>query len=216
MPQQIEKSNGVVEDLMPKQAFERRFAFIEDDTLKKNIAIAFEYIVFLIEMASKEEHKKLIRSSLYKNMLVYTGSIVEACLAYVVCEHIKNGKLRISKVSPLIWKEEAQGIIHALSKQRRIRYVIEHSNYEDISNSTNFIDINKACLRGNILNEREYEIAEEIRKTRNKIHVSALKNIDNSYNKADLDIFFEKAGTIITKVEKKLTPRKRKNAHSSR
>ncbi|OGY30678.1 MAG: hypothetical protein A3C02_01980 [Candidatus Andersenbacteria bacterium RIFCSPHIGHO2_02_FULL_45_11] len=189
---------------MPKQAFERRFAFIDDDTLKKNIAIAFEYIIFLIDTASKECHKKLIRSSLYKNMLVYTGSIVEACLAYALCEYIRKGKLQTSQISPAIWKEEAQGIIHTFSKQRQIRYVIEHADYADITNSTNFIDINRACLRGKILNQEEYNVAEEIRMARNKIHVSALKDIDNSYTKEDLDLFFAKANKIITKVEKKL------------
>lgn len=45
MTQNQEKSEEVIDELMPKEAFEKRFSFINNDTLKKNIAIAFEYIV---------------------------------------------------------------------------------------------------------------------------------------------------------------------------
>lgn len=204
MPQEIEKNDSVVDDLMPKEAFERRFAFIDNDTLKKNIAIAFEYIIFLIETASKEGHKKLIKSSLYKDALLYTGTIVEACLLHVLIKYVSKKKLQKSKVLSPDWKEEAQGIIHLFNKKRRIRYIIEHLVYEDVKSSANFVEINRACLRGHILTREEYSIAEEIREARNKIHVSALINIDNSYKKEYLDNFFDKANKIIKKVEKKL------------
>jgi len=204
MPPEKVKSDSVVDDLMPKEAFERRFAFIDDDTLKKNIAIAFEYVVFLIETASKEGHKKLIKSSLYKDAPVYSGTVVEVCLTHALLKYLAANKLQKSKVLSPEWKEEAQGVIHSFSKKRRIRYIIEHLTYEDIRSSSNFIQINRACFRGHILNKKEYEIAEEIREARNKIHVSALKNIDNSYKKEDLDKFFEKATRVISKAEKKI------------
>lgn len=189
---------------MPKQVFEKRFAFINDDTLRKNIAIAFEYIVFLIETADEEQHKKLIRSSIYKDILVYTGTIVEACLAHALHQYIEAGKLKTSRVVEPEWKEEAHGIIYAFNSKRRIRHVIEHKVFENITDSTHFLIINRACLRGRILNQKEYAIAEEVRITRNKIHVFALKNIDNTYSKEDLDKFLGKVTKIITKVEKKL------------
>lgn len=199
-----EKSDSVVDDLKPEEVFERRFAFIDNDTLKKNIAIAFEYIVFLIETASKEGHKKLIKSSLYKDVLVYMGTVVEACLTHALLKHLSENRLQKSKVLSPEWKEEAQGVIYSFSKKRKIRYVIEHLTYEDIRSSSNFVEINRACFRGHILNKKEYEMAEEIREARNKIHVSALKNIDNSYKKEDLNKFFEKATKVISKAEKKI------------
>lgn len=204
MQLESEKSESIVEDLMPKQTFERRFAFIDNETLKRNIAIAFEYIVFLIAVAGEEKHKRLIRSSIYKDILVYTGTIIEACLAHVLEKYIAAGKLSKSKVLVPKWKEEASGVIHNFNKKRRIRYVTEHLIHEDMTDTTHFVEINRACLRGKILTQKEYEIAEEIRTRRNKLHMYALKNIDNSYSKEDLDEFFEKATVIIDKVEKKL------------
>lgn len=88
MTQNESENNDVIEGLMPKEAFERRFSFIDNDTLKKNIAIAFEYIVFLISTASMEGHKPLIRSSLYKDAVVYTGTVIEACLCYTLKKHV--------------------------------------------------------------------------------------------------------------------------------
>jgi len=91
------ENNTSVNELMPKETFERRFSFVEDDTLKKNIAIAFEYIVFLINAAGKENHKRLIRSSLYKDATVYTGIIVEACLCYVLIKYLQPTNCRRQK-----------------------------------------------------------------------------------------------------------------------
>lgn len=185
------KSDAVIDELMPKEAFERRFAFINDETLKKNIAIAFEYIVFLIDTAANEDHRKLIRSSLYKDATVYTGTVVEACLSQ-------------ARVLSSLWKEESQGVIYKISSKKRIRYVIEHSDYKKIRPSSDFIVINRACFKTRILTKKEFELAEEIRTCRNKIHVTALAEIDNSYSKETLDAVFDKARKIIDKVEKKL------------
>ncbi len=204
MQPKSEKSDSSLQELILKKTFETRFVFIRDDTLRKNIAIAFEYILFLVETTNKEDHKKLIRSSLCKDILIYTGTIVEACLAHALHTYIQHGKLRKSDILDLIWKEESSGIIYAFSQKHRIRHITERAIYKDTNNVTNFIDINRACLRGHILSKKEYEIAEEIRTTRNKIHVFALKDIDNSYTKEDLDAFLAKATKIITKIEKKL------------
>lgn len=205
MKQSEEKSDEIIDELMPKETFEKRFSFITNDTLKKNIAIAFEYIVFLIDTAGKESHKQLIRSSLYKDATVYTGTIVEACLCHVLLKYFSANKLQKVKVLTPAWKEEGQGLIHEFTKKKRIRYVVEHTSYEDIRDSSNFIEINRACLRGKILSEKEYKIVEEIRIARNKIHVSGLKEIDNSYSKEKLDEIFNKASKIIKKIEKKLS-----------
>jgi hypothetical protein len=205
MKQNEEKSDEIIDELMPKETFEKRFSFITNDTLKKNIAIAFEYIVFLIDIAGKENHKQLIRSSLYKDATVYTGTIVEACLCHALFKYFSANKLQKTKVLTPEWKEEGQGLIHEFNKKKRIRYVIEHMNYEDIKDSSNFIEINRACLRGKILSKKEFDLAEEIRTARNKLHVSGLKEIDNSYSKEKLDEIFNKANKIIRKVEKKLS-----------
>jgi len=189
---------------MPQEAFERRFAFIEDDTLRKNISIAFEYVIFLLDAAGKDGIKGLIKSSLYKDALLYTGTIVEACLVHTVLKCLEKDKRKKSKFLNHVWKEESHGIIHIFSKKRRIRYVTEHSVAEEIKRSTNFVEINRACKRGGILSKKEFEIAEEIREARNRIHVSGLKDIDNNYSKESLDAFFAKTTKIITKIEKKL------------
>lgn len=204
MTQNDQKDNPIFEGLMPKEAFEKRFSFVKDDTLKKNIAIVFEYIVFLINAASKESHKPLIRSALYKDIVVYTGTVVEACLCHVFIKYLLANKLQKTKVLTPIWKVGAEGLIYRFTKKKRIRYVIENLSYEDIKDSSNFVEINRACLRAKILSKNEYKLAEEIRIARNKIHVSALKEIDNSYSRETLNAIFGKATIIIKKVEKKL------------
>lgn len=204
MTQKEIENKDIINGLSPKKAFERRFSFVDDDTLKKNIAITFEYIIFLIKTASAEGYKPLIRSSLYKDATVYTGTVVEACLSYVLKKYLAKYPGQKSNVLGKEWKTKEQGIIHEFSKKRRIRYVIEQLVSVDIGNSPMFVVVSRACLRAKILLPKEFTLAEEIMNARNKIHVSALKEIDNSYNKEMLDAIFNKANRIIKKVEKKL------------
>lgn len=204
MIQKNEKNDDIIDGLMPKEAFERRFSFIDNETLKKNIAIAFEYIVFLIDAASKESHKPLIRSSLYKDAVVYTGTIVEACLCYVLMEYISKKKTKKAKILNLVWRTESEGTIHKFNSKKRIRYIIESLKYNDIKKNPDFMEVNRVCRKAKIISEKEFELVEDIRIARNKIHVSGLKEIDNSYSKEKLEAIFDKANKIIRKVEKKL------------
>ena len=96
MPVESPDSKQVINNLMPQEAFERRFAFVEDDTLRKNISIAFEYVIFLLDTAGKDGIKGLIKSSLYKDALVYTGTIVEACLVHAVLKCLEKNKRKKS------------------------------------------------------------------------------------------------------------------------
>jgi len=85
------------------------------------------------------------------------------------------------------------GGIDVVAEQNGIKHYIQCKKF-----------INRACLRGKILSKKEFAIAEEIRISRNRIHVSGLKEIDNLYSKEQLDAIFDKANKIIRKVEKKL------------
>lgn len=190
---------------MPREIIEKRFYFIKDDTLKKNISIAFEHIIFLIDIASKEHYGKLIRSSLYKDATVYTGTIVEACLYHILDKFLESGKIKKKKISAPQWKEISHGLIHEFSKKKRIRYVVENLSEQNFKINSNFVEVNRACLRGKILTGKEFKISEEIREARNRIHVSGLKEIDNTYSKEKLDEVFSKASVLIKKIERKLS-----------
>ncbi|MDO8511859.1 MAG: hypothetical protein Q7S57_01185 [bacterium] len=150
---------------------------------------------------------------MYKDATVYTGTVVEACLLYVLTKYLTLNKVSKSKVLTPIWKEEASGIIYDFSKRRRIRHIREKLSNESLKDSVNFIEINRACKRLKILSKKEFELAEEIRTARNKIHVSGLKEIDNSYSKEQLDAIFNKANKIIRKVEKKIRKTKKRHFH---
>lgn len=82
--------------------------------------------------------------------------------------------------------------------------IIEQLKAADLGNSPMFNIINRVCLRAKILSQKEFSMAENIMRARNKIHVSALTEIDNSYDQEKLNQIFEQARKIINKVEKKI------------
>lgn len=69
---------------IPDQSkLEERFAFIKDDTLRTNIVITFRYIIFLIELEQKQQLPGPIIYTIYKDMIVQTGTVVESCVHYI-------------------------------------------------------------------------------------------------------------------------------------
>lgn len=201
----VERSpSDVLDDLNPREKFEKRFSFVSEETTRKNIAIAFEYIVFLIAVADQDGHRSLIKSSLYKDAVIYTGIIIESCLNYVLRSYISSSRIKLNKIQQKEWVVKENGIIYKLNSKRRIRYVIEEHIFLSLKKSLQFVEINKACLDGGILTKKEFELADGIREARNKLHIMGLKQLDNTYTKEKLDKTFKNALVILTKVEKKI------------
>lgn len=79
--------------------------------------------------------------------------------------------------------------------------VIKHKQFERLEDNTQFIALNKVAYRSKIFNKEVFEFAEKIRMTRNRIHLAGLKEIDDFYQKKDIDETFVIAKKVLDRIE---------------
>lgn len=183
-----------------------RFSFIEDETLRINIAISFQYIVFLIALIDElEAEETTISSSVYKNMIVQTGTIVESCIHYCLKTCIEKGKIKSSDVMPEYWVVKNIKKIYEISQEEIAIGAIRFKQIEHLTNKTPSVAVNKASKKAGILSEELFVKVEKLRELRNKIHLSGLQMVDGSYDKADSEEAFNIASEVITAVEEKIS-----------
>jgi len=64
--------------------------------------------------------------------------------------------------------------------------------------------LNRACKRAKILNNILFEEVEELRERRNKIHLAGLTEVDDFYEKKDIQKAFDTAFKVLTLVQGRL------------
>lgn len=196
--------NRVIRHIPSQKVLEKRFSFIKNPILKTNLAIAFRYIIFLISLESEATLPGVISYSLYKDIILYTAAIVESCIHHCLKECIDCGEIKSSDVMPYEWKDSECSELYKISEDRRVCGVIRYRKSERFSTQTQFKTLNEVALRAKIFNRTLFDKVERLRKKRNRVHLAALKKVDDFYEKKDVQNAFDIAKVIIEKVEIKL------------
>ena len=196
-------------DKIPSVEFlEDRFVFITDTALRQNLAINFQYIIFLI---SSEEEKDLpgpVSYSIFKNIILYTASIVEGVLHYTLERMIKAGKIiedEVMPISPEKWKWLDVKELYSIDKNTAVCGGKRIRDKEKLSRNTQFITIIRAAAKAEIIDETLKISIDNLRELRNRIHLAGLSHVDNEYGKRDIEAQFEIASVVLDIAEKKLT-----------
>lgn len=195
--------NNIVFNLPSQESLEGRFSFIQDDTLRANIVIAFRYIYFLISLEEEQELPGPISYSLYKDMIVHTASIVESCAYYTLKSFLDAEIIKSTDVMGWEWKEDSTTILMEHDEKQAVG-MLRHKAYKRFGSHVGFKQLNDALKKAEIHTKTSYECAEELRETRNKIHLAGLDEIDDTYSKSDVDRYFNNARKVLDRFEKKL------------
>lgn len=201
--EKTEKTNDEDEHLVRSSVtdWETRFSFIDNENLRINTALAFQYITFLIAVKDKEEAEgTTVGSSINKNLIIYTASIVEGCLHYCLKKYIELGKTTNEKLFKKELKHtktqkvfpDSDGFFCASIGQE-----IQPEYREDLQ----FIELNRLCKKCNILTETLFDQSEALRIDRNNIHLSNIGAIEKVYRKKDVQEAFTTASKIIGRIE---------------
>ena len=79
---------------------ENRFLFFENEVLRKNLAINLQYIIFLIQQEEEHDLRGTITYSLYKNLILYTTSIIEGLLIHTYKKLLDKGDINPNVMKP--------------------------------------------------------------------------------------------------------------------
>lgn len=168
-------------DLPLVDLLDSKFDFIKNQTLKDNISISIQYILFLMQITRNEGNQGSIVYSIYKNIIIYLASIVESILHFTLKEGINNSLILEYKVFNSIDKYENPKTIYKIDENRSIVGAEKTKVFEKLKDTTQFITINRACKRAGIVNNILFERLEKLRDERNKVHLAGLNKVDNFY-----------------------------------
>ncbi len=197
--------NDAVCHIPSQNILERRFSFVDNKILRTNIAIAFRYIIFLLTLESETKLPGAISYSIYKDVILYTATIIESCIHYCLRKSINSETVKSSSIMPWDWKDSKCVNLYKISKEEKVCGVVRHKASEKFSHHTQFQTLNRAALKAGILNKTLFDKAENLRQKRNRIHLAGLKKSDDFYEKKDTQEAFEKAKVILERIEKKLS-----------
>lgn len=190
------------------EVLETRFSFVDNETLRENIVIYFRYIIFLLNL-SEEQNVDTLKYTIYKDIIIYTASIVESLLEYAVNREVLLGRADKNVMGYSKKSTQVGRVKHECNDMHdEVIEVVQTRKYHKLGSGDriDFKDITSAAKKAGILSTALYDKAENLRKKRNTIHLSTLtKSSDDYFEKSDVDNAFNWAHDIIVAVEKLFT-----------
>lgn len=185
--------------------FEERFIFVGDDILRSNLAKDFQYLVFLIALLAEMDIEDTnIGSSIRRDMIVHSVSIIEGLLFYVLKVYIENDQILSKSVMPSEWKYENVNVLYKIiENDKEVISGLRHKKHKDLTPQIRLDSLNEACKKASLIEEVLYNEIDEIRKLRNDIHLAGLTCI-NVVDKDTVDKVFNIAGKVKTAVQEKI------------
>lgn len=197
----MENLTDKIEKIPEVKFLEERFEFIENKTLRTNLAISFQYVIFLITLEEEVTLQGPISYSIFKNIILNIASIIEGSLHHLLNTLIKQKRINAKEVMS---KEDVYAnkkVLYKTDDGTEICGVHFKRKPVKLRLNTNFIEINRACKRAKILDNELFQEVEEIRDKRNKIHLAGLTKVDDFYEKIDIQKALDTASSVLKLVE---------------
>lgn len=201
--------NNLISDIPNVDLTKDKFNFILDNTLKTNLALTYNYIVFLVLVEKNSTHKKNFNYSIFKNIIVNIASIIEALLHHNLSIYIKKGMILEEKVMPIEQVFTDKKKIYKVNDDIEVLGVLSKNKTQKLRRNTNFLEVNRACLRGNIISNELFSKVEQIREKRNRVHLAGLEEVDDYYDEEDIKEGFDIMLEVVLLVEENLTKGKK-------
>lgn len=183
-------------------SLENRFAFIDNQILRQNLTVCFQYIIFLLSLEDTYHSPGAIQYSIFKNIILHTASIAEAITSHKLQLLLKDGRVKAEEIFPHDYKYQCISELHKISPTETICGVKRTKIYPRLNNETTMVHLNKTARTVGLFTQAVFEKAEKLRTLRNKIHLAGLDEADDNYSKTDVEECFTATKLIIERVQK--------------
>ena len=171
------------------------FPFIKNDILRKNLDDAFQHILILIPLSESATYDETAKSVLRKTIVIYTGSIVEALLYYLLDTQLKESDLQNNT-----WEVVNERVLYSVSDFHKIiagekKQKIEHIKKEKL----NLGQINTVLKDKQIISRALFQKIDSLREMRNAQHIGAHTEVKIFTNR-ELEYAFSVASDVKKRV----------------
>lgn len=169
-----------------------KFGFIQDEILRTNVNIAFEYILNLTTIQEDPHYNTPnVINSLRKTVLIYTVSIIEAILIYILKNKLKFNTIRI----PNEWRYSDPKVLYKIDEDEQVIGCIRKSVQKQI-NKIDLYRIIDISQHKNIISNSLAQDLHRARILRNNLHIGTLSTIDKGNSNEDLEFIFSIAKRV--------------------
>lgn len=168
------------------------FAFVTDPILQRNLDITFEHLIELFSLSESGKYTETLKSSFRKTVIIYTASIVEALLLWMLKQ--RTGEEALAKRQTVF---KVNKVIYDINPTERIvlgkdEIKIEKCRFEKL----NLDQVNDLCKGHGIISEPMFRDVDKVRMLRNRLHISTLTKVEGDYSKSDLEFVFSVARMV--------------------
>jgi len=169
------------------------FPFIENDVLRRNLDEAFDHILILLPFTESQSYNEPAKSAFRKTIIIYTASIVEALLFYILDKKFSEQEVREFCAD---WKLQEKKVLYVVSDAEKI----VAGKYVRVLGSGNKEKMNLGMIVGflkdkGIVSPQECSRIDTLRNLRNEQHIGTHKKVP-VYSKKDLEKAFSVAKEV--------------------
>ena len=172
------------------QELELSFPFVKNDTLRANLAINLQYIFFLIQTEEENTLPGAVSYSLFKNIILYTTSIIEGILVYSFTVGLEKKAIDESRAMKSSTKFRDIKTIYKIDKSNQIIAGRKEKSYEKFTRRTSFVDVIQAAKTVKMIDTKLAGEINDLREKRNKIHLAGLEIVDDYYDRKEINKAF--------------------------
>lgn len=168
------------------------FSFVSDEVLRINLDVTYDHLLKLLSLSELGEYPETLKSSFRKTVIIYTASIIEALLLWLLKKHKNEDELSktqiIFKVSKVIYEiNSIERIVLGKDETKTEKCRFEKLNLDQV----NFL-----CKEHGLISESVYKDIDKVRVLRNRLHISTLPKAEGGYTKEELEFVFSVARTV--------------------
>jgi hypothetical protein len=169
------------------------FPFVGSEVLRQNLDEAFDHITILLPFSESVTYNESAKSAFRKTIIIYTASIVEALLFYVL-----DKKFTENDIADFYscWELQNEKTLYTVSDTYRIvageyKKILGKAGKEKM----NLRQISELLKTNKIINQNLFEKIDEIRVLRNEQHIGTQKKV-KVYAKKDIERAFSIAREV--------------------
>lgn len=168
------------------------FPFVDDAILRENLDIAFDHLTELAYLCETPKYNPVLKSSFRKTTIIYTASIIEALLLWLLKKRINEVDLKKETKIFQISKD-----IYKINSEEKIVLGKEVIKIESIKFSKlNLGEINVLCRSNGLIVDKMFKDVDRVRELRNRQHIGNLEVVEKDYTKTDLEFVFSVAREV--------------------
>ncbi len=176
------------------------FSFIGNYILRQNLDESFDHILTLLPFTESTDYNEPAKSAFRKTIIIYTASIVEALLFYVLDTEFSDDDIAEFYGS---WELKEKKVLYSIDESTEI----VAGMYRKVPGKGGKTKMNLGQIMDflktkNVLNASLYASIESIKKLRNEQHIGTHKKVP-VYGKEDLEGAFAVAREVKDFVSKR-------------